>query len=57
MIYFDRRESERVARGPATLPASDPNSPANPTTWYAPTVAFTHCIEVRLGGSFFVLWA
>jgi hypothetical protein len=54
MIYKDRRESALVASGPPTLSPADPNNPKNPATWYAPTTAFTNCVELRLGVSFFL---
>jgi hypothetical protein len=54
MLYFDKRESARVATGSPNLPTSDPNSPQNPDLWYSPATTLTNCVELRLGVSFFV---
>ena len=51
-VYFDKRENVRVPNGSPSLPISDPNSPANPATFYDPNTYFTNDLQVRLGVGF-----
>jgi hypothetical protein len=52
MMYFDKMENPSVAGGSTSLALSDPNNPANPSTWYDPRSHFTNAVQLRLGGSF-----
>ena len=49
MLYIEQWEAAKVAPGSANLPPSNPTSPSNPDTWYAPGSSVTECFQARLG--------
>jgi outer membrane beta-barrel protein len=54
LMYFDKIEATVIAPGSSTLPATNPQSPLNPATWYDPNTHFTNDVQLQVGLSFFL---
>jgi len=54
LMYFDKIEAITIAPGASTLPATNPQSPLNPATWYDPNTHFTNDVQLQVGLSFFL---
>ena len=54
IIYNEKIESKVVAPGSTSLPASDPNSPLNPDTWYDKGTYITNNVQLQVGLSLFL---
>jgi outer membrane beta-barrel protein len=54
LMYFDKIEATTIAPGSSTLPATNPQSPLNPATWYDPNTHFTNDVQLQVGLSFFL---
>src|SRR5580658_7630187 len=53
LMFFDRIEATTVAPL-TTAPATNPQSPLNPATWYDPNTHFTNDVQMQVGLSFFL---
>jgi len=54
LMYMEKIENTAVATGAVTLPASNPNSPLNSSTWYDPNTHFTNDVQMQVGLSLFL---